>query len=292
MIDTNKRLEKLKPLLACPLCGGDLAFDSEEASCRKCFAVYPIRDGKIFFVAIPSRENNLDDFKGRLKKWLGKYYYKIGVNFLAPTYPFDYTKRIRQRLNPSDQIVVDVGCGNHRIDQDIIGLDLFDYDAVDVVCDLNSLPFKPLSVDAFVSRSVLEHVRNPAKIMRQFHRCTKVGGFTMHLIPFLFPFHASPYDFQRYTHKGHETLFEGWEILEQSNPTGPVTLVLLCIIEFLSILISLGHEKVKTYVYLCLCAILFPFKYMDAPFVNRKSFLTLAPSIFTVARKDEETATP
>ena len=109
------------------------------------------------------------------------------------------------------------------------------------------------------------------------------------LIPFLFPFHASPSDFQRYTHKGQKILFDGWELLEQFNPTGPVTLALLGIIEFFSILFSLGSEKAKDYIYLILCAALFPIKYLDFFFVNRKRFIGLAPSILSVVRKNDDT---
>lgn len=287
MNDSNDRLKRLKSILACPRCERDLSFDSQRVTCESCFATYPIRKGKIYFVNVTSHEDDLDTIKGHLKRWLGKYYYKIGVHIIAPTYPFNYAKKICGRLDPSQHIVIDVGCGNHRIHEDIFGLDFVDYDAVDLVCDLTHLPFKPNSVDAFVSRSVLEHVKDPCDIVKKFYRCTKEGGLSMHLIPFLFPFHASPYDFQRYTHKGHETLFKGWEVVEQSNPTGPVTLVLLCMIEFLSILMSMGNKKAKGFIYLGLCAILFPFKYMDVIFVNRKSFLTLAPTIFTVARKGD-----
>jgi SAM-dependent methyltransferase len=288
MNDSHHRLKRLKSILACPRCERDLSLDSQHVSCKSCFAIYPIRNGKIYFVNVTSHKDDLDNLKGHLKRWLGKYYYKVGVYIVAPTYPFNYARKICRRMDPSKHIVIDVGCGNHRIHEDIIGLDFLDYEAVDLVCDLSHLPFKPNSVDAFVSRSVLEHVNDPSGIIKQLYRCTKEGGLSMHLIPFLFPFHASPYDFQRYTHKGHETLFEGWEVVEQFNPTGPVTLALLCIIEFLSILMSMGNEKAKGFIYLGLCAILFPFKYMDVIFVNRKSFLSLAPTIFTVARKRDE----
>jgi SAM-dependent methyltransferase len=285
MTGLNIRLERLKPILCCPNCWGGLDFKKSSAACRKCSAIYPIRNGRIYFVRVPEHTDELDKIKGRLKKWLRKYYYTIGISIIAPTYPFNYIRWIRRYLNPDTQIVVDVGCGNNRIDEHVICLDLFDYDAVDILCDLSALPFKPNSVDAFVSRSVLEHVPDPARIVGHFHRCTKDGGLGLHLIPFLFPFHASPGDFQRYTHKGLEQLFREWEIVEQTNATGPITLGLLCIIELLSIIFSLGQAQVKGVIYLLLCGILFPLKYLDALFVNRKTFLTLAPSIFTVVRK-------
>jgi SAM-dependent methyltransferase len=172
----------------------------------------------------------------------------------------------------------------------MICIDLFDYDAVDVVCDLAALPFKPCSVDAFVSRSVLEHLPDPEKVVRGFYQCTRPGGMGLHLIPFLFPFHASPCDFHRYTHKGQEILFKDWNIVRQTNATGPVTLGLITGIELLSILFSFGSEKLKPYVYLLLCGLLFPLKYLDVFFVGRKSFLTLAPTIVLVLRKPDEAA--
>jgi SAM-dependent methyltransferase len=288
MTGLNIRLERLKPILCCPSCCGGLDLKNSSAACRECAAIYPIRNRRIYFVEVPEHTDELDKIKGRLKKWLGKYYFTIGRNIIAPTYPFNYIKWIRRYLNPATQIVVDVGCGNHRIDDHIICLDFFDYDPVDVVCDLSALPFKPNSVDAFVSRSVLEHVPDPVGIVGHFHRCTKVGGLGLHLIPFLFPFHAAPGDFQRYTHKGLEMLFREWEIVVQTNATGPITLGLLSTIELLSIMLSLGQAQVKAFIYLLLCGILFPLKYLDALFVNRKSFLTLAPSIFTVVRKHEQ----
>jgi SAM-dependent methyltransferase len=285
------RFERLKPVLACPGDGGKLDFTPQGAQCQECGSAYPIKNGKIYFVEVPLRVDSLDSLKGRLKRWLGKYYYTFGLQVIAPTYPFNYRRRIVRWLEPHRQLVVDVGCGNHRLDDDIICLDLYDYDAVDVVCNLEALPFKPQSVDAFVSRSVLEHVPDPVRVVRHMHRCTRTGGMSLHLIPFLFPFHASPHDFQRYTHKGLELLFQGWEVVEQTNATGPVTLVLISAIEFLSILLSFGRERVKAYAYLLCCLLFFPLKYLDAPFVNRRSFLTLAPTIFLVVRKRHATAT-
>jgi len=279
--------QKLKSVLACPACQGALNFGDTEAVCLVCSARYPIRQGKIYFIQVSGRADELDTLKGRLKNWLGNYYYRIGVNVIAPTYPFNYLRKVREFFDPESQLVVDLGCGNHRIDENIIGLDLFDYAAVDVVCDLNQLPFKTDSVDGFISRSVLEHVPEPAAIVRQLYGKTRPGGYGIHLIPFLFPFHASPYDYMRFTHAGQKILFREWQMVEQTNPTGPITLGLLCLIEFLSIVLSLGNPKIKGYIYLLLCAGLFPLKYLDVLFVNRKSFFAMAPSILAVVRKHE-----
>jgi hypothetical protein len=101
----------------------------------------------------------------------------------------------------------------------------------------------------------------------------------------MFPFHASPHDFTRFTHKGQQRLFDNWELVEQFNVTGPVTLALLSLIEFLSITLSFSSQTLKVYLYLFFCAVLFPFKYLDAPFINSRRYLTLAPSILWIGRK-------
>ena len=275
----------MKTILVCPACRAKLDFEPTIAVCKGCTARYEISAGKIFFDRAPYREDDLDQLKASLKKWLGKYYYTIGVDVLAPDYPVNYRKLILDRMNPEKEIVVDVGCGNRRVHEDIICLDFFDYEEVDIVCDARRLPFANKSVDGFVTRYLLEHALEPGYIVEQFHASTKPGGMGMHLVPFLYPFHASPHDYHRYTHKGVELLFHEWELVEQRSVTGPATLLLLGITEFLSIFISLGNVKLRKYIYLGLCLLLFPVKYLDIFFVAKKRYITLAPTLMTVVRK-------
>lgn len=286
MLKNNSRLDKIKNILACPDCRGSLKFNDEAAVCEECNEKYPIRNEKIYFITTAAvSEDFTDKLKEKLKRLLGKYYYVIGVNVFAPTYPLNFIAQINKYVSPDTRIVVDVGSGNNRLDDNIICLDLFDYENVDIVCDVENIPFKESSVDAFVSRSMLEHVPDPSKVVDQFYRLTKNEGVGLHLIPFMYPFHASPYDFHRFTSKGAKVLFKQWSVLDQSNKTGPFTLLLTVSLEFFSIILSFGNKKIKAIVGLLLCLILFPIKYLDAPFVNRKSFLTMAPTILTIVKK-------
>jgi SAM-dependent methyltransferase len=284
---TNSRLTRLREVLACPVCHGDLQFEPDRALCPACVIDYPIRRGKIYFVSVPPRLDALDDLKGRLKEKLGVWYYRIGVTILGPTYPFNFRAMVRRYLDPGHQIVVDAGCGNHRLDADIVGADLFDYDAVDLVCDLSRLPFKAGSVDAFVTRSVLEHVADPDTIVRAFHDSTKPGGLGLHMIPFLFPYHASPNDYQRYTHEGQARLFRDWRLLDQISVMGPATLMVTCLVEFVATLFSFGRPRLHAILYLAACAVFCPLKFLDVFFARRKAFLSLAPSILSVIEKPE-----
>ncbi len=274
------RLARLLPALACPGCGGSLDAGEDALRCVQCAAQYPVRDDRLYFRNPAERDDRMDTLKGRLKSLLGHWYYTIGVRVIAPTYPFAFTRRVRRHLDCARQIVIDAGCGVHRCDEHAIGLDLYDYPAVDIVCDLQSLPFKPGSVDAFVTRSVLEHVPDAEAVVRGFLRCTRPGGIGMHQVPFLYPFHASPHDYRRFTHMGLRQLFAEWQMIEQVNAGGPVTLALLATIEFLATLLSFGRPGPKAIVYLLLCGCLFPLKVLDAPFIGREAMLPMAPSLF------------
>ena len=103
------RLDRLLNILVCPKCKGELIFDVAGGSCSGCLVHYPVRNGKIYFVSPPTHaEDDLDRIKGHLKRLFGKLYYLIGVNIIAPTYPFNFSKEIRSRIEPRKKIVIDI----------------------------------------------------------------------------------------------------------------------------------------------------------------------------------------
>jgi SAM-dependent methyltransferase len=280
-----KKLQDIKDYLVCPTCQESLHWTEENCICMACNGRYDIKNGKIFFVTPPERDDKLDLIKGKLKQILGKWYSIIGRDIIAPTFPFSMKRELKRSVNLSTQIVVNVGCGNDRVDPRVIGIDLFDYEAVDIVCDISKLPFKNESIDVFISRSVLEHVLDPRLVVNEIFRCTRSEGLSIHLTPFMFPFHASPYDYHRFTHKGLEHLFGDFILVRQRNITGPVTLLLLCTIDVLSALFSFGNRTVRSILYLCLCLFLFPIKFLDLVFLPFRELITSAPTILTVCRK-------
>jgi SAM-dependent methyltransferase len=279
------RLVRLIPALACPHCRGSLEQTPKSFRCTDCGKHYAVRKGKIYFIEPLSAEDTLDSLKLRLKRLLGSSYYTIGVNIIAPAFPFNYGAAIRKYVNPVEKMVVDLGCGNNRVSEDIATLDANDYDAADIVASLEALPFKDSSIDVLCSRSVLEHVPDLMLAASEIIRCTRPNGIGIHSIPFMYPFHASPYDFHRVTNIGAARLFLGWDLLEQRSTTGPVSLFLICLNEFVASLVSMGNTRVKAPIYLMMCLFTFPFKFFDVVFVGRKSFIGLAPTILTVVRK-------
>jgi SAM-dependent methyltransferase len=279
------RLQRIAHLLACPDCESDLQQQGKGFDCQTCGKVYPVRAGKIYFIEPLCAQDALDFIKDRLKRFLGSLYYTIGVNVLSPSYPFNYKAAICKHVNASDRVVVDLGCGNHRVHDEFITLDATDYPAVDIVARLEALPFKSESLDALCSRSVLEHVTDLDGSIAEIQRCTRSDGLSIHFVPFMYPFHASPYDFRRWTHVGAGEMLRGWYVIEQRATEGPVSLFLICFLEFISALLSFGNARLKAVVYLLFCLVVFPIKFLDAPFVGRKRFLGMAPTILTVFRK-------
>ncbi|MEU7873858.1 methyltransferase domain-containing protein [Dactylosporangium sp. NPDC049140] len=120
------------------------------------------------------------------------------------------------------ELVADFGCGTHRRDERVVCMDGGSYGNVDIVADLRRLPLAgdslaggisiavlrrlPLAGDSLaggISIAVLEHVPDPAVHIAEMHRVLRPGGRMLVFVPFMQPFHASPYDFQRYTEVHH-----------------------------------------------------------------------------------------
>lgn len=90
---------------------------------------------------------------------------------------------------------------------------------INVVGDVLNPPFKDGEFDTVISTQVLEHVEKPWIMISQISRIIKPGGLCIITAPFMFPFHADPHDFFRYSKKGMESLFEneGFEIIESGT---------------------------------------------------------------------------
>jgi SAM-dependent methyltransferase len=64
------------------------------------------------------------------------------------------------------------------------------------------IPLRDDSLDAIISTSVLEHVRHPERFLAEALRVLKPGGRLFVHVPFAYPEHEVPYDFQRPTRYG------------------------------------------------------------------------------------------
>lgn len=70
----------------------------------------------------------------------------------------------------------------------------------DILCDLEqTLPISDAAYDGVLLINVLEHIFEYRQLLAETARVLKPGGTLVVVVPFLFPYHASPNDYHRYT---------------------------------------------------------------------------------------------
>lgn len=79
---------------------------------------------------------------------------------------------------------------------------------VDFVADVSDLPFEDGSYDIVLSTQVLEHVKDPQKVVQEMARVLKPGGHLFLTTPQSSPLHNLPWNFFNFTNLGLRLLFE------------------------------------------------------------------------------------
>lgn len=69
----------------------------------------------------------------------------------------------------------------------------------DYLCSVDDIPIEDESFDIVLLAEVLEHLENPIDVLKECKRVLKKNGKIVITMPFLYPKHADPYDFQRWT---------------------------------------------------------------------------------------------
>lgn len=106
----------------------------------------------------------------------------------------------------------------------------------DIVGDIHNLPFEDASIDAIICISILEHVEEPQRAVRELHRVLKPGGVCFLFAPFLYYYHAEKgyySDFYRFTIDGMKYLTKDFSSVELVPVRGPLA-TLMNLIPFLS----------------------------------------------------------
>jgi SAM-dependent methyltransferase len=130
--------------------------------------------------------------------------------------------------------LLDLGCGNQPfagwygpLADEVVPVDAAPIPGVRQV-DLGArLPFADASFDTVLCTQVLEHVDGIEVAAAEIARVLRPGGHALVTVPFLYPTHEAPYDFQRLTHLGLASLARrhGLEVLDVEAQGGPGMLV-------------------------------------------------------------------
>lgn len=255
-------------------------------SLRERLAIELLREvgGKWYFREVDVAGETTDSFD-RIKLFFKRYpqFYYFLIEFISPVY--GDMRPLNWFLDSVEGVVLNIGSGNSPKRKGVVNVDMMNYENVDIVCDIHALPFKDNSIDAIMSIAVLEHVREPAVVLKELHRVLKKGGRVFSVIPFMQPFHASPHDYQRYTLPGIEFLHRDFQKVESGVFSGPVSGALWAVQEALASVLSFGSEKLKNFLTIGLMLLTWPIKFLDLLAMRLPTAKNVASNFYFYGRK-------
>jgi SAM-dependent methyltransferase len=142
-----------------------------------------------------------------------------------------------------------------------VNLDLAVVPGVDVAADAECLPFAGDLFQRVECDAVLEHVRDPARVMAEIARVLAPGGYAHLVTPFCHPFHEYPKDYRRFTPDGLRRLAGGLEVVAEGWRTGPAATMLVFTLEFTKGLFPWRWWRAVAHV--TVGWLLFPLRYLD-----------------------------
>lgn len=145
--------------------------------------------------------------------------------------------------------LLDAGAGNQpfrewyapRVER-VFAVDAAAIEGLNALAFVDQLPFADASFDTVLSTEVWEHVEDPLHAAREAYRVLRPGGRVVVTVPFLYPTHEAPYDFNRFTSYGLESLLRraGFEVERVDAKGGP----LLLLFHYVVLALSQGLDAV------------------------------------------------
>lgn len=142
-------------------------------------------------------------------------------------------QRFKEIAALSSGLVLDIGCSEQKLRKYLtekcqyIGLDYPDtanamYKTTPTIYgDAQKLSFGDNTFDVISFMEVLEHLPNPEIAVQECCRVLKPNGKLFFSMPFLYPIHDAPFDYQRFTIHGLQKLFSRSSlIITDKKPVG------------------------------------------------------------------------
>jgi SAM-dependent methyltransferase len=133
---------------------------------------------------------------------------------IHPQWLLKGNKAAIRMLSNASGLVLDVGCADRwaesvlpsgceyvGLDYPATGQDMYHCKPT-VFADASQLPFPAETFNAVVMCEVLEHIARPREAILEAARVLRPDGLLILTMPFMYPMHDEPFDFQRYTSHG------------------------------------------------------------------------------------------
>lgn len=229
---------RLSGLLACPDCHASLEpAPSAPIACSGCGRTFEqpggiprltprsasrnVAAGAQFFLEEPGRMTELRRKNPALARLLALPNFASGRVAALPHCRRWFQTHVQTQV-PGERIL-NLGSGVDKVyeNPNLINFDIAPHENAEVVGDGEHLPFRDGVFDGVILDAVIEHLARPARVVAEARRVLKPGGHALANVPFLYPFHAAPHDYQRYTPLGLRLLFEEFEVIEAGSDRRP-----------------------------------------------------------------------
>lgn len=218
-----------------------------------------------------------------LKQIGNKLFYRGGVFHPSKGFMLDWMKDIDIYIQ-EEKKVISIGAGSYKktgvinIDPGYVQEDEFNIKAYG-----ENLPFVDDSIDFVVCNAVLEHVKEPQKIIDEIYRVLKIGGRTYIDIAFMQPFHLAPNDYIRMTLNNLEEACSRFYKIKSGMCLGPGSALAKFVVEYNQLFFK--NKILKKLIKNISKVLVAPFKYIDRLLINNKEAINLAGGVYFYGEK-------
>lgn len=186
------RLDRLLPLLRCPVTHQKLGFDQDRSTLHSFdgLRIWPIKEGRPIFTP------NADEIVVHPTEHQSNFLPEVALNLIREA------KGWVLNLN--------AGGAAERFDN-VVEAEYAVFRHTDVVADSRALPFDDNVFEAAIVLSAFEHYRDPQRAAAELHRVLKPGGKLLIVTAFMQPLHERPRHFYNCTRYGLEEWFRAFE---------------------------------------------------------------------------------
>ncbi|MBU1102264.1 class I SAM-dependent methyltransferase [Patescibacteria group bacterium] len=250
---------------------------------------FVLKNGVFDFRQVPPefKADDSDKLMTGIKIFFKKYplvfnifFYTMGGSFVGKS-----AKQAIKDLSFGNSLILNLGSGVKQIRGDVVNIDFYPFQKIDILADICDLPFQNQCAEAIIIEAVLEHLKNPEILINEILRVLKPEGIVYATVPFVQGFHSSPDDYYRWTKPGLEYAFRKFQKVDSGVRHGPTSAFVLLLAEWLSIFFGLGISSLRQFFFLFFTFVLFPVKLVDLLIWRLAGSENIASGFYYIGKK-------